>query len=55
MDYEKDIFGKFAYDFELSQKITAKPCISSMRSIVYHQHIVLYIIIAKAFKSHLKV
>ena len=34
-DYEKDIFGKFAYDFELSQK--------SRRSRVYHQCGALYI------------
>ena len=51
MGYKKDIFGSFAYDFELSQE--------SWRSRVYHQdevlHIInsigqeLYIIIAKAF------
>ena len=30
--------------FAVTRTITAKPCISSMRSIVYHQHEVLYII-----------
>ena len=42
--YKKDIFEKVLTGFELSNSITAKPCISSMRSIVYHQNEVLHII-----------
>ncbi len=42
--YKKDIFAVLLTGFELSNSITAKPCISSMRSIVYHQNEVLHII-----------
>jgi len=31
MGYKKDIFGSFAYEFELLQKSRRKPCISSFR------------------------
>ncbi len=33
MGYKKDIFGIFAYEFELSHQITAEPCIPSMHII----------------------
>ena len=33
MGYKKDIFGSFAYEFELSHQITAEPCIPSMHII----------------------
>ena len=39
----REIFDFFINKI-LTQIITATPCISSMRSIVYHQHAVLYLI-----------
>ena len=51
---KKDVFAVFTYEFELSKNHGEAVYIINA-SIVYHQHVVLYISIAKAFNTHLKV